>query len=183
MRVWRILIGVLFLGSVLLYLVGTRGEQLFNRVAPRPLGEVSKEALALHRYSDVVDLHADSLMLGRDLLERSSIGHVDVPRLLEGGMTLQVFSLVTKRPWGYSEERTDPARPDLFTLLAILHLWPPSTWFSLHERVLYHARRLEDMAARSEGRLILVRDREDLERLLETRRGDRCWLLGYRCLR
>jgi microsomal dipeptidase-like Zn-dependent dipeptidase len=140
-------------------------------VAATPLGEVSEKALALHRDSEVVDLHADTLMFGRDLLERSSIGHLDVPRLLEGGVSLQVFSLPTKQPWGWNEERTDPARPDLFTLLAILHLWPPSTWFSLHERVLYHARRLEDMAVRSEGRLRLVRDREDLERLLGARRA------------
>jgi len=171
MRFLWILVAVFLLGVVLLHLVRTRGEELFNRVASGPLGEVSEEALALHRDSDVVDLHADSLMFGRDLLERSNIGHVDVPRLLEGGVTLQVFSLPTKQPWGWNEERTDPARPDLFTLLAILHLWPPSTWFSLHERVLYHARRLEDMAARSGGRLRLVRDREDLDRLLETRRA------------
>ncbi len=170
MRFRLTLVAVLLLGVVLLHLARTRGEELYNRVAAGPLGDVSQEALALHRDSAVVDLHADTLMFGRDLLERSSIGHVDVPRLLEGGVTLQVFSLVTKQPWGWNEERTDPARPDLFTLLAILHLWPPSTWFSLHERALYHARRLENMAARSEGRLRLVRNREDLERLLEARR-------------
>jgi hypothetical protein len=130
-----------------------RVEEILNPVAMGPLGKVSEEALALHRDSDDVDLHADSLLFGRDLLERSSAGHVDVPRLLEGGMTLQVFSLVTRQPWGYNEEATNPDRPDLVTLLGLLHLWPPSTWFSLHGRTLYHARRLEDMAARSGGRL------------------------------
>jgi microsomal dipeptidase-like Zn-dependent dipeptidase len=120
-----------------------------------------------------VDLHADSLLFGRDLLERSGRGHVDVPRLLEGGVALQVFSLVTQQPWGYNEEATDPDRPDLVTLLGILHFWPPSTWFSLPERALYHARRLEDMAARSGGRLRLVRDREGLEELLRERRAGR----------
>ena len=161
----------LLVGGVLLYSLAMRVEEILNPVATGPLGKVSEEALALHRDSDVVDLHADSLLFGRDLLERSSAGHVDVPRLLEGGMTLQVFSLVTRQPWGYNEEATNPDRPDLVTLLGLLHFWPPSTWFSLHERALYHARRLEDMAARSGGRLRLVRDRDDLEDLLRARRA------------
>jgi microsomal dipeptidase-like Zn-dependent dipeptidase len=158
-------------GCVLLYSLALRIEQVLNPVSPEPSGPVSERALALHRASDVVDLHADTLMFGRDLLERSNVGHVDVPRLLEGGMALQVFSLVTKQPWGYNEEATRADRPDLVTLLGILHGWPPRTWFSLHERALYHARRLEDAAARSNGRLRLVRDREDLEALLRARRA------------
>lgn len=171
MRARSILLVGLLLGAALLYLVRTRGEELFNRVADASLGSVSEEALVLHLGSDVVDLHADSLMFGRDLLKRSSANHVDVPRLLEGGVALQVFSLVTRQPWGYTEERTDPDGPDLITLLGIVHFWPPSTWFNYHERTLHHARRLESMATRSEGRLRLVRGREDLSRLLEARRS------------
>ena len=101
----------LLVGGVLLYSLAMRVEEILNPVATGPLGKVSEEALALHRDSDVVDLHADSLLFGRDLLKRSSAGHVDVPRLLEGGMTLQVFSLVTRQPWGYNEEATNPDRP------------------------------------------------------------------------
>ena len=41
-------------------------------------------------------MHADSLLWGRDLRERHSRGHVDIPRLLDGGVDLQVFSVVTK---------------------------------------------------------------------------------------
>jgi microsomal dipeptidase-like Zn-dependent dipeptidase len=164
-----ILLAVPLLAGVSSCVVGTRVEERLNRVVGGPLGEVSEGALALHRDSAVVDLHADSLLFGRDLLERSSVGHADIPRLLEGGVTLQVFSVVTRVPWGYNEERTDSDRLDLITLFALVRPWPPSTWFSLHERVLYHARRLEDMAARSNGRLRLVRDREDLERLLQAR--------------
>jgi microsomal dipeptidase-like Zn-dependent dipeptidase len=158
-------------GLVAMYGLALRVEAILNPVAPGPLGPVSEGALALHRDSDVVDLHADSLLFGRDLLERSSAGHVDVPRLLEGGVALQVFSLVTRQPWGYNEEATDPARPDLVALLGLLHFWPPSALLSLPERALYHARRLEGMAARSGGRLRLVRDREDLEELLRARRA------------
>ncbi len=62
-------------------------------------------ALALHRDALVVDFHCDGVLatlpdsayvIGegaqRKLLERSDKGHVDVPRLLEGGVDCQVFS-------------------------------------------------------------------------------------------
>jgi microsomal dipeptidase-like Zn-dependent dipeptidase len=160
----------LLLGLALLSAMSGQVERVLNPVASGPLPEVSAEALALHRSSTVIDLHADSLLFGRDLLERSNVGHVDVPRLLEGGTALQVFSLVTHQPWGYNEEATDPDRLDLIFLLSVSRGWPPSTWFSLHERVVYQARRLTEMAARSEGRLRLVRSRDDLEALLRARR-------------
>jgi microsomal dipeptidase-like Zn-dependent dipeptidase len=161
----------LLIGGAALYALAASVEEVLNPVAMARADGVSQQALALHRDSDVVDLHADSLLFGRDLLERSRAGHVDVPRLLEGGMALQVFSLVTRQPWGYNEEATDPDRPDLVALLGVLHFWPPTTWWSLRERTLYHAGRLEDMAARSDGRLRLVRDRDDLDGLLRARRA------------
>src|SRR5262249_13419366 len=46
----------------------------------------------------VADLHADTLMWRRDLLAHGSWGHVDVPRLRQGGVGLQVFTVVTRTP-------------------------------------------------------------------------------------
>ncbi len=69
------------------------------------------DALALHRDSVVVDGHCDSVLdllgLGfdgrdaepRDLAVRGSGGHADIPRLLEGGVTAQVFALFTDDPY------------------------------------------------------------------------------------
>jgi len=65
------------------------------------------EALDLHRDSIVVDGHCDSVLelMGfgfdgkdaepRDLAVRGTRGHADIPRLLEGGVTAQVFALFT----------------------------------------------------------------------------------------
>jgi microsomal dipeptidase-like Zn-dependent dipeptidase len=169
MRALWISLAVLALGAASTYIAGSRVEGRSNRVAVGSLDELREEALALHRSSVVVDLHADSLLMGRDLLERSSVGHVDLPRLREGGVALQVFSINTRVPRGFNIERTHADRLDLVTLLALSHLWPPSTFFSLPQRALYQARRLEEMAARSEGYLRLVRNREDLEGLLRAR--------------
>src|SRR5579862_4245195 len=67
----------------------------------------SEHAQALHALHPPVDLHADTLMwsrwLGYDLHARHEAplwraafgGHVDVPRLREGGVGAQVFSLVS----------------------------------------------------------------------------------------
>ena len=67
----------------------------------------SDEARALHTEYPAIDLHADTLMwtrwLGYDLLARHEPplpraalgGHVDVPRMIEGGMGAQFFGLVS----------------------------------------------------------------------------------------
>ena len=48
----------------------------------------------------VADLHADSLLWKRDLASRSDVGHLDVPRLVDGNVALQVFAATTKSPEG-----------------------------------------------------------------------------------
>ena len=67
-----------------------------NPVAARPPYAASERARELHRELLVVDLHADSLLWGRDLLVRARHGHVDVPRLVEGGIALEVMAVCTQ---------------------------------------------------------------------------------------
>jgi len=92
-----------------------------------------------------------------------------VPRLIEGNVALEAFTVVTKSPRGLNNERNDD-RSDMITALAIVERWPPRTWASLRERALYQARKLRDTADRSEGRLTVLRTRDDLARYLERRR-------------
>ena len=144
-------------------------ERNYNTVIPRAHPSPSARAVALHRRLTIVDLHADSLLWGRDLGERSDRGHVDVPRLLEGHVAIQAFTVVTKTPRGLNVLRNDD-RTDMITPLAIVQGWPPRTWSSLRERALYQARKLQDTADRSEGRLTVLRTREDLARYLDRRK-------------
>jgi len=56
---------------------------------------MKKQVEKIHHSMLVVDLHSDSVIshkLGRDLLARSDWGHLDVPRLKEGGINLQIFA-------------------------------------------------------------------------------------------
>jgi microsomal dipeptidase-like Zn-dependent dipeptidase len=121
----------------------------------------SERARALHARLWVADLHADSLLWGRDLLRRADRGHVDIPRLIEGNVALQVLAVTTKSPRHLNLERNDD-RSDDVVLLALALGWPPPTWRRLLPRALHLAARADAMAARSEGRFTVIRSRSDL---------------------
>ncbi len=125
----------------------------------------------LHERLTIVDLHADSLLWGRDLLRRADRGHVDVPRLVEGNVALQVFAMATKVPRHLNIEENDDASDDV-TLVALVQGWPVASWRSLLARAEFHAARLRAMAAGSGGQLTLIRTVADLDRFLLRRAGD-----------
>lgn len=119
----------------------------------------------------IVDLHADSLLWNRDLNVRNTSGHVDIPRLIEGNVGLQVFTIVTKVPMGFHTEPVEDTT-DYITLLAIAERWPVTTWGSLLERALYQARKLHESAARSGGRFVVIKTASDLARYMSRRRHE-----------
>jgi len=140
-----------------------------NKVVKKPPYMASRRALNLHQQLTIADLHADSLLWGRGLLQRSSYGHVDIPRLADGNVALQVFSLPTKSPHGLNIESNEDKSDDIFWL-AIVNRWPPATWTSLTERALYHARRLHQFANASRGGFVVIESSADLSSYLERRR-------------
>ncbi|MEO8360052.1 MAG: membrane dipeptidase [Vicinamibacteria bacterium] len=146
-------------------------EGRMNKVTGKVI-PVSAAARALHTRLFVADLHADTTLWNRDLLARGTRGHVDVPRLVEGGVALQAFTIVTKTPRNMNIER-NTADTDNITLLSIVELWPPRTWTNLTERALYEASRVTDAAARSNGRLLVIRSAADLDTLDRRRNVDK----------
>ena len=146
-------------------------ERRVNGTRQSPPYRASERARQLHRTLLVADLHADSLFWDRDLLERAGRGHVDIPRLAEGNVALQTFTAVTKAPFGANYESNSDST-DAVTLVAVAERWPTPAWGSLKERALYQARKLNDTAARSGGRFVVIRTQGDLARFLERRKGD-----------
>lgn len=140
-----------------------------NKVVKKPPYAASERALYLHKQLTIADLHADSLLWGRDLLERGTYGHVDIPRLADGNVALQVFSLPTKSPAGLNIESNGDKNDQIFWL-AIVDRWPPATWNSLTERALYQARRLHRFARGSHGGFVVIENSTDLSSYLERRR-------------
>lgn len=145
-----------------------RTERRLCRIHRPPPYAASDRARELHQTLFVADMHADSLLWGRDLLERSDRGHVDVPRLIEGNIALQVLAAPTKTPRHLNIERNDDRSDDVL-LLAIASGWPPRTWRSLTERALHMANRTDDMAARSDGRFTILKTTADLDGYLARR--------------
>lgn len=143
-------------------------EKGMNQVVATKLPTVSDSTRKLHARLQIADLHEDTLLWKRDVLERADRGHVDLPRLIEGNVALQVFSSVTKTPKGQNYD-ANSAETDNITLLTVAQLQPPRTWNSLLERSLYHAQKLERAAARSEGRLHVIRSPGELDALLAAR--------------
>lgn len=148
-------------------------ERSANRVLVSPPYPVGKEARDLHDRMFVADLHADPLLWQRDLLVRGTFGHVDVPRLIEANVALQVFGVVTQVPYGINYERNAGDAFDVVSVLAVLQRWPVATWTSRTERAIYQAQKFTDVAARSGGRFRLIRRVEDLYAYLEDRTRDR----------
>ena len=143
-------------------------EGSMNRIDGKPLIAVSPQAKALHRTLTIVDLHSDTLMWDRNLLTRADRGHVDLPRLQQGNVTLQVLSSVTKTPKGQNYD-ANGADTDNITALVIAQAQPVRTWTSLLQRSLYHGQKLDRAVAQSHGALEKVMDDASLSRLLADR--------------
>ena len=142
-----------------------------NTVVRTDIPAVSPQASALHRTLFVADLHADELLWGRDLLERVDRGHVDLPRLQEGKVALQVFSAVTKTPRDMNYDR-NTGETDNIALLAMAQRWPSDTRSSLRARATHQAERLQDAVLRAGGALTLITSRDTLLAFAQRRGGD-----------
>ncbi len=143
-------------------------EGSMNQIDGKALIAVSDEAKALHKTLNIVDLHSDTLMWNRDLNDRVSRGHMDLPRLQDGNVALQLFSSVTKTPKNQNYDGNG-ADSDNITLLTFAQLQPVKTWHSLVERSLYHAAKRGDTVAGSNGALAAVDSAADLDRLRAAR--------------
>lgn len=169
----RILLGGVAVVGLLVAVAFSFGPGLIegsqNQVLQTSPYVVRPQVQQLHDRLFVADLHSDSLLWNRDLLARGSRGHVDVPRLQEGGVALQVFSVVTKVPGGQNYE-SNAGDSDMISLLTVLQRWPRPTWTGLRARALHQADTLHDAVRRSYESLSLIRTVADLDDFLVRRR-------------
>lgn len=168
-------------GLVVLLVLGAIGffgfapvltDRSMNRVVPAALPSVSPETRALHASLQIADMHADTMLWRRDFLSRGGHGQVDLPRLLEGNVALQVFSSVTKTPKGQNYD-SNGGDSDNITALMMSEGAPPRTWGSLLQRSLWHSEKLHRFAAESNGRFRIITTPAELDRLLADRRAGR----------
>lgn len=159
------------------FIVPSMVERSLNKTLQPAPYNASAKATELHKKLLIADLHADPLIWGRDLLVKGTRGHTDVPRLIEGNVALQVFSVVTKSPRGLNIESNDDTTDNIFPLIVAQRL-PLKTWNSLKERALYQASRLNETANASKGKLTVIKTKSDLMKFLERRKSEQAIVAG-----
>lgn len=172
MRRWLIGLSLLVAVAALAFFTLAPGmlERGMNKIDGKPLPQVSERAKALHQTLTIVDLHSDTLLWKRNLLDRATRGHMDLPRLEDGNVALQVLASTTKSPKGQNYD-ANGGDTDNITALVIAQLQPVRTWNSLLERSLWHAEKLHRAVADSAGKLHAVATPENIDALLAERRG------------
>lgn len=142
-------------------------DRALHTVSVAPPYSVAVEVRALHAELPIVDLLVGTPLFRPNLLARGRHGHVDLPRLIEGGVRVVGFSIATRFP-------------DLRGTLSSPHfrsLGLPSSR-GTSNMVLAEALigRMERWAAESVGRLRLLRTTDDLVWALAERGRVGCFL-------
>lgn len=153
------------------------GKDMNRTINPPPYA-ASEAAKELHARLLVADLHADTLMWNRDLLQKGSWGHVDLPRLQAGNVAVQAFTVVTKTPRNMNIE-ANTGDTDNISLLAFAERWPLAAWTNLTERALYQASRLHEASAASGGKLVILKTKDDVAKFLQRRQTEKDLVAGW----
>jgi len=97
---------VILAGLTVLFSLPSIVDRRMNGIAAKPPYTATEQALVLHQTLFAADLHGDTLLWNRDLQSLHGYGHIDLPRLKQGHVALQVFAAVTKTPRGQNFDRT-----------------------------------------------------------------------------
>ena len=152
-------------------------DRNINQVYPATSPPASSQAQQLHLSLWIADLHADSLLWQRQLGQAGN-GHLDLPRMAQGNVALQAFSVVTKTPRKMNISRND-GDSDNITALVMAQGLPPATWNSLLARATYQAKQLHQLAGASQGTLRVIGSRAQLRSFIAARDRDRRLMAGW----
>jgi len=133
-----------------------------NKVSYNDAYVISKQAQQLHDSLTIGDWHADSLLWNRDLSQLNDIGHLDIPRMQQGNLGLQMFTTVTKSPSGQNDHQNEADASDRITKLALVQRWPIKTWNSLKERAIHQAKKLHALEKSNKADLMIIKSQADL---------------------
>ena len=182
-RIKKSIIGLLLFLTIIYILVRifvpSIVDQRFNTLINQGPYIASEEANQLYQSLEFIsDLHSDVLLWDRDINKRHQYGHEDLPRMIEANMALQAFTIVNKVPRGLNFDKNS-GTSDQLTLALIIQGRPISSWFDLTQRVVVQSQSLHQFAQRSNGKLRVIKTRQDLSRYLEERQIDNQITAGF----
>jgi len=143
-----------------------------NLLHDSALPVITEQARVLHEQLFIGDWHSDTLLWKRDLMDKHDYGHVDIPRLQQGNVALQMFTTVTKSPAGINYEANSTDASDNITKLALVSLWPTNTWDSLAERALFQASKALELADAFPQQVSLITSKSALSQFLLQREAN-----------
>jgi membrane dipeptidase len=147
-------------------------DQSKNIVLVHEPFNISAEAAELHASLIVGDWHADTALWNRDMQGKHNFGHLDLARMQEGNIALQMFTTVTKSPSGQNYESNETGANDNITPLVIAQLWPLATWTNLTERALYQAERVNRLAIERPQDFMVISSKSDLVKWQQERKNN-----------
>ena len=169
----KVFLGLIVILALLFFGVGPKMvEERINRVSDHKSYDISEDAKDLHDTLFIGDWHADSTLWNRNLSNENDYGHVDIPRLQRGNVSLQMFTTVSKSPSKLNYEENSGESNDSITALAIIQRWPLKTWNNLTERVIYQARKLHQIANNDEENFMLILSKSDLDHFLNRKKDN-----------
>lgn len=167
-----LVIGIAIAVSAILIYAPSKTDADLNPVVSHQPYPVSEKAKALHDTLIIGDWHADTMLWNRDIGKEHDYSHVDLPRLQQGNVGLQMFTTVTKSPSGLNYDENSADAPDDITKLAIVQRWPLSTWSSLTARALHQANKLHNFEEANPDQLFIIKTKADLAKWQARRRNE-----------
>ncbi len=146
-------------------------QKLVCSVQHKPPYQVSEETKILHNQLFIADMHSDTLLFDRDILKKSDIGHIDIPRMIEGNLNLQVFSACTKSP--YSQNINNNYDSDSIISLTVSQNWHKKTENSYLQRAIYMAKKLHVFEKKSKGKFLIIKNKKNLNYLLVAKKKNK----------
>ncbi len=137
-----------------------------NLIHGSTLPVITEQAKTLHAELFIGDWHSDTLLWKRNLMNKHDYGHVDIPRLQQGNVALQMFTTVTKSPDGINYETNSSDASDNITKLALVSLWPTNTWNNLVERAVFQANKALILANVFPQQVSLITTKSDLSEFI-----------------
>jgi membrane dipeptidase len=129
------------------------------------LPTISESTKEFYKDLWVADMHADTLMWSsRDMNKRNTHGHVDIPRLIEGNVAMQIFTIVTKVALfaGFQQNPEPGLLADAISIKAASERWGLSELFSLSDRAFFQVARFYEAVEKSNGQFTLIKSKQDL---------------------
>ncbi|CAH9057904.1 hypothetical protein PSECIP111951_01762 [Pseudoalteromonas holothuriae] len=170
-----VLVGVRF---TVVHFVPSQIDKRFNTTIAKAPYQASQAAITLYNSLPfIADMHSDSLLWQRDLLQSHAYGHQDIPRMIEANQALQIFTIVSKVPKN-KNFHSNPSDSDSLTLPFILFGRPVQSWFDLTQRAVVQAKQLHMAAKLSGGTFSVITNKAQLVNYLISRQNNKVQTAG-----